>query len=183
VIRNPRRIVSHVHFVAQTVLLNGGNHWGIYLQTGDEESIRINMNPGELLGAPSPGHGYRGQIEIVYEATTGHREGDVTIPANPGHPVTHFIDAIIDASNHEYDFTTEGRGCTGWILDQYHLFLRLALIPPGYDLESMVSQEWVGGQAARAHPVTRGYYMRDTRRGGWAGSGNSGAGPKERGRP
>ncbi|KAL5331936.1 hypothetical protein ACEPPN_001476 [Leptodophora sp. 'Broadleaf-Isolate-01'] len=176
-IRDPHRIVSHVHFVAQTILQNGGNHWGIYLQTAANESVRINMDPSELLGAKSPGHGYRGRMDIIHRkhAVTRNLVGLVTVPANPGHPVAHFIDAIINAGNHQYDFTTEGRGCTGWILDQYHLFLQLALIPPGHDLEKAVGQEWIQGRATKAHPVTRGFYMRDTRR-GWAGtSGASGA--------
>ncbi|KAH7342977.1 hypothetical protein BKA65DRAFT_505300 [Rhexocercosporidium sp. MPI-PUGE-AT-0058] len=180
-IRNPHRIVSRIHFVAHTVLQNGGNHWGIYLQTGNAESVSINMDPSELLGAQSPGHGYRGRMDIVSReyALTRNLVGLVTIPANPGHSVAHFIDAIINAGNHQYDFTTEGRGCTGWILDQYRLFLQLALIPPGHDLERAVGQEWRSVQGRRrptkAHPVTRGFYMRDTKR-GWAGtSGASGA--------
>ena len=69
-------------------------------------------------------------IVLRDHSITHNREGLVTIPATAGLPVAHFIDAIIDAGNHEYDFTTEGRGCTGWILDQYHLFLQLGLVPP-----------------------------------------------------
>ncbi|KAH7419698.1 hypothetical protein BKA64DRAFT_651429 [Cadophora sp. MPI-SDFR-AT-0126] len=183
-IRDPRRIVSHVHFVAQTVLQNGGNHWAIYLQTSPRESVSINMDPSELLGAQSPGHGYRGRMDIIQRnyAITNNRVGLVTIPANPGHPVAHFIDAIINAGNHQYDFTTAGRGCTGWILDQYHLFLQLGLISPGQDMEMAVGQEWVSGRPNKAHPVTRGFYMRDTRR-GWAGtSGPSGAKKSKGGR-
>ncbi|PVH75824.1 hypothetical protein DL98DRAFT_314793 [Cadophora sp. DSE1049] len=182
-IRDPHHIVSHVHFVAHTVLQNGGNHWGINLQIRSKEAICINMDPSELLGAQSPGHGYRGRMDIIYQncAVTRNSAGLVTIPASPGNPATHFIDAIINAGNHQYDFTTEGRGCTGWILDQYHLFLQLALIPHGHDLERAVGQEWIKGRATKAHPVTRGFYMRDTRR-GWAGaSGASGTKKSEGG--
>ena len=45
VIRNPNRMVTHIHFIAQTVLKSGGNHWTMYLQTGPNEAVRINMDP------------------------------------------------------------------------------------------------------------------------------------------
>lgn len=97
------------------------------------------------------------------------------IPATRGHPVAHFIDAIINAGNHEYDFTTEGRGCTGWILDQFHLFQQLGLIPPEFDaLKRAIKFEWKGERPARDWGVTHGYYMRNTRGGGWGKSGGNG---------
>src|ERR1700761_7959690 len=122
-IRDPNRIVTRIHFIAQTVLQSGGNHWTLYLQTGPKQAVRINMNPSDLLGAQISGHGYRGEMEITHRNhdITRYREYVLTVLATPGHSVAEFIDAIIRASNHEYDFTTVGRGCTGWMLDQYHL--------------------------------------------------------------
>lgn len=119
VIRDPKLTVIDVHFIAQTILLSGGNHWTMYLQTGPDQAVRINMDPSDIFGAQSPGHGYRGEMAIALRnhGITRNRQALVTIPATPGHPVAHFIDAIIRAGNHEYDFTTEGRGCTGWMLD------------------------------------------------------------------
>lgn len=180
VIRDPNRTVICVHFVAHTLLQNGGNHWTIYLQTSPKDSVRINMEPGELRGAPAPGHGYRGEMQLTHRNhnVTRNRQFYVTIPAFPGHPVAHFIDAIINAGNHEYDFTTEGRGCTGWILDQYRLFSQSALIRPGFDaIENAINLQWVRGQPTSEWPATRGFYMREPRGGGWgARRGGSGSG-------
>lgn len=168
-IRSSNRVVRYVHFVAHTILQTGGNHWTLFLQTRHNESVRITMDPGDLLGAPSPGHGYRGQMEISLRAYALTREHQhvVTIPATGGHTVAHFIDAIIAAGNDEYDFTTEGRGCTGWMLDQYRLFLQKGLIQPGSDLEDAIAQAWAEGRATGPQRVTAGFYMRDTRGGGW----------------
>lgn len=161
-----------VHFVAQTALVNGGNHWNIWFQIGSKEAVHMNMVPGDLLGAPVVRHGYRGRIDVshgkYYMAKV--REATVTVPATQGHSVGEFIDAIVDAGNHEYDFTAEGRGCTGWILDQFHLFVRLSLIRPGLDgLETAINMQWIDGRPVDEWPVTRGFYMRDTR-GGWGSS-------------
>ncbi|CZR55246.1 uncharacterized protein PAC_05133 [Phialocephala subalpina] len=174
VVRDPHRIVTQVHFVAQTVLESGGNHWGICLQTGPCESIRLNMDPSNVLGAQAPNHGYRGRLYIRYRdhAITNNQEKIVTIPANPGHSVAQFIDVIINEGNHLYDLTTRGRGCTGWILDQFILFEHYHLIPGGYNLAKVIGQQWEDGHATKPDiGVTRGTYMRNTTYGGWAGRG------------
>ncbi|KAF8863055.1 hypothetical protein BDZ45DRAFT_670672 [Acephala macrosclerotiorum] len=171
-VRDPHRIVTHVHFVAQTILQSGGNHWGIYLQTAPNESIRLNMDPSDVLGAKVPDHGYRGRLYIRHRdhAVTRNQEKSVTIPANPGHSVAQFIDVIINEGNHLYDFTTRGRGCTGWILDQFILFEHHHLIPGGYNLEEVIGQQWDRGHVTKPDiGVTRGSYMRHTTYGGWAG--------------
>ncbi|RFU33367.1 hypothetical protein B7463_g2947, partial [Scytalidium lignicola] len=168
--RDPHRIVIQVHFIAQSVLENGGNHWGISLQTGPEEYVRLNMDPSNVLGAQAPDHGYRGRLYIRRDAVTYKPEKIVTIPANPGHSVFQFIDVITNEGNHLYDFTTRCRGCTGWILEQLMLFEHHHLIPGGYDLANVISQQWEGGRATNLHTgVTRGTYMRNTTYGGWAG--------------
>jgi hypothetical protein len=167
------QIVTQVHFVAQTVLQSGGNHWGIYLQTGHNGSVRLNMDPSTVLGAQAPDHGYRGQLKVRYRdhAVTRNQEKMVTIPANPGHSVAQFIDVIINEGNHLYDFTTRGRGCTGWILDQFNLFEHHNLIPGGHNLAEVISQQWERGHAVKHIGVTRGSYMKNTTYGGWAGKG------------
>ena len=168
-VRGADQIVHQVHFVAHTVLASGGNHWTLYIQTGPQRSILINMDPGDLLGAPSPGHGYRGRMDVTLRnyAVTQNYQHIVSIPATAGHIVAEFIDAIIAAGNDEYDFTTEGRGCTGWMLDQYRLFVQQGLLQPGYNLESALTQAWVEGQATGPSTVTSGFNMRKTRGGGW----------------
>ncbi|EPE35579.1 hypothetical protein GLAREA_11279 [Glarea lozoyensis ATCC 20868] len=173
-IRSANRVVIAVRFVAQTVLQNGSNHWVIFLQTGQEEAVRINMDPSLTLGAQTPGHGYRGAMTITHRnhAVTRNHELMISIPTGRQHTVAQFIDTIVGARHHEYDFTTEGRGCTGWILDQYHLFLRQGLIPPKFDaIESAINMEWRQGKPSGGRQATRGFYMKDTRGGGWSRDG------------
>lgn len=170
IIRHPGRIVICVHFIAETVLY-GGNHWTMYLETARKQSVGINMSPSILRGAPVPEHGFRGQINLVCldyaKAKSPHAV--VTIPAIPGHSVAHFIDTIVNAGNHEYDFTTEGRACTGWILDQYHLFTKKGLIQPGFDaIEEAIQLQWIRGRPTDTSRVTRGFYMKETRARGWS---------------
>lgn len=67
--------VQCVHFVAHSVLQNGGNHWTMFLQASPSRSVRINMDPSEVRGAPAPGHGYRGLWKSVSENTTSAGTG------------------------------------------------------------------------------------------------------------
>jgi hypothetical protein len=150
----------------------------MYLQTNTQEAVCITMDPGDLLGVQSPGHGYRGQMEISLQdhAIARTHQHVLTIPATQGHTVAHFIDAIIAAGNDEYDFTTEGRGCAGWMLDQFRLFLHQGLIQSGYnEIESAINQGCIDGQPTGSRPATYGYYMRNTRGRGWSKRSSGGA--------
>lgn len=170
-IRSTEQIVTRVHFVAYTILENGGNHWTMYLETGRRSSVRINMEPSELRGAQVSGHGYRGVMEVrdCNHAVTRDHHTLVSIPALAGHPVAHFIDAIINANNHEYDFTTGGRGCTGWMLDQWELFTQMSLIRPEFTaIKDIINKGWVEGVPIETRLVTRGFYVKNTRGGGWS---------------
>ncbi|TPX07621.1 uncharacterized protein E0L32_010720 [Thyridium curvatum] len=163
--------VQCVHFVAHTLLANGGNHWIMFLQASPGRSVQINMEPSEVRGAPAPGHGYRGVMQVSAReiGVSEDRHQIVTIPTTRGRAVADFIDAIVAAGHHEYDFTTEGRGCTGWMLDQYRLFLQNGLIRSGFDvIERIIGLAWVEGQPISERAVTHGFYMRNTRGGGWS---------------
>lgn len=164
-IRKPERQVSQVHFVAVTRLQTGGDHWNMYLQVGNE-SVRIDMEPGAW---PGPfGQGYLGRLDISHQMDpiTRNCEHRITVPARPGVAAMHFITAIVNADNHRYEFTQAGRGCTGWMGDQYLLFVQQGLLQPGYErqVEEAMNQEWDGGRATRSWPATSGYYLRDLNR-------------------
>ncbi|KAM5346425.1 hypothetical protein ACJ41O_009430 [Fusarium nematophilum] len=45
------RVVTLVHLVAIPVLANGGNHWNIYLPTGEQEFVSLDMTPGAFTAA------------------------------------------------------------------------------------------------------------------------------------
>jgi hypothetical protein len=169
------QMVTKVHFVAESVLTSGGNHWTIFFETSNEfSSVRINICPSDVMGARIPGHGFRGQMILNHqEAPSQDNQHIVSFIATPKQTVHKFVSAIIDAGNHEYDFTTQGRGCTGWMLDQYDLFVGLGFIQPGPQLlENAIKKEWQKGEPLREWTITRGFYMRDTRGGGWGMAGS-----------
>lgn len=157
-IRDPKRIVTHVHFVAHSVLENGGNHWDVFLQTG-RRSVRLEISPGAYPGR----EGYIGRLDIVHNEyeLTRKRHKLITIPPTPGHCVTEYLDAIIAAGHHRYEFTRDGRGCTGWVRDQFYLFVEMGLIPPGWEqqIESAMTKAWREGVSEGPWPVTQGRYL------------------------
>ncbi|KAK1768089.1 hypothetical protein QBC33DRAFT_569131 [Phialemonium atrogriseum] len=160
-IRSPNRIVSAGHFIAHSVLQSGGNHWQIYLQTGKDESVCLELVPGAFPGQ----EGFLGRFDIVLHGygLTRNTHKTVSISAVPGRSVADFLDAIIANDNHRYEFTQDGRGCTGWVLDQFHLFMRAGLLPPGreHDLEEAVNTAWEDGRSRGPRAVTLGTYVRD----------------------
>lgn len=165
-IRSPELVISHVHLIAVTRLQNGGNHWNMVLQTDLGQLVKINVEPGAW---PGPfGRGYLARIDIALRQSggIGGSHCDVSVPARPGVTVAEFLDVVVDADSHRYEFTQAGRGCTGWIRDQFRLFAQRGLLQPGYEaqVEQALTQEWEGGLALRAWPVTRGYYLKDLKR-------------------
>ncbi|KAI0141873.1 hypothetical protein GGR57DRAFT_486340 [Xylariaceae sp. FL1272] len=153
--------VMLVHFVAHSVLQTGGNHWDIYLQTGDYTSVRIEMTPGAFPGRD----GYLGRIDIIQHnyGITAHSHKTLTLkPTRAGLTVSSFLNAIVQADNHRYEFTKDGRGCGGWIRDQFHLFTNLNLIPSGHDraFEEIINTYWVKNQSKGSWPLTYGTYLR-----------------------
>ncbi|KAJ9155573.1 hypothetical protein NKR23_g1754 [Pleurostoma richardsiae] len=167
-IRRPDLVVTQIHFVAATLLQNGGNHWNMHLQTSKDESVKIDLEPSAWPGPFQ--HGYLGRLDISRRsyAITRHRHHCVTVPARPGVAAVSFLKAIVNADNHRYEFTQAGRGCTGWMRDQFFLFVQQGLLQPGYErqIEEAMTQEWNRGRATRPWPVTQGYYLRDLNAGG-----------------
>lgn len=164
-IHSPDRIVTYVHFVAHAVLQTGGNHWDIFLQTGEDQSVRLEMSPGAFPGQ----EGYLGRLDIILlnYALTRNSHKTVTIPAIPGHSVADFLSAIVRADNHRYEFTREGRGCTGWIRDQFYLFVQFGLLLPGWEeeFEAAINGAWNRGTLIASRSATYGTYLRDRGRG------------------
>lgn len=155
------RTVYFVHFVAHSILENGGNHWDIFLQTGREESVRLEMVPGAFPGS----EGYLGRLNIILHpyAITRHSQNLLTIPMDRRLSVANFLDAIVQADNHRYEFTREGRGCGGWVHDQFFLFVRAGLLPSGWEsqFETMINTCWEDKASRGPWPLTYGTYLRN----------------------
>ncbi|KAH7303300.1 hypothetical protein B0I35DRAFT_485302 [Stachybotrys elegans] len=159
-----KRSVYFAHFVAYSALENGGNHWDIFLQTAKNESVRIDMTPGAYPGS----EGYLGRLDVASDrwgaTCRGHKI--LTIPMDRRHSVASFLDAITQADNHRYEFTREGRGCGGWIRDQFYLFVGAGLLPSGWEptFESTITVFWENEAPRSPWPVTHGTYLKDRKR-------------------
>lgn len=162
------RIVSFVHFVAHSTLESGGNHWDIFLETDEGRSVSFEMTPGAFPGR----EGFLGRLDIIHHPNPfpGVCHKAVSIPAQPGSSVANFLDAIVQADNHRYEFTREGRGCTGWVRDQFHLFAQVGLLPSGSEstVEAAITTAWEKHVSKGLWHVTYGTYLRS--RGGREGS-------------
>ncbi|KAF5709782.1 hypothetical protein FGLOB1_5768 [Fusarium globosum] len=163
-------VVVTVHFVAHTIVEGGGNHWVISLQTAPRKSTRLEIVPGAYPGRV----GFLGRLDIIRHpyGITRHSNKTVNIPAQPGHTVGHFLDAIVGADNHRYEFTQSGRGCGGWVRDQFYLFVQRGLLPPGWEaeFEAAINVFWVQNESRGPWPLTYGTYLR-TRNTGRKGKG------------
>jgi len=154
-------IVTQVNLVAQTVLQSGGNHWTMFLQTGPESAVRIDMEPGAWPGS----NGYLGRLDIVRRnhVVSRNRQTVLSIRARPGVTAADFLSTIINSDSHRYEFTQAGRGCTGWMRDQFYLFVQQGLLEAGYEeqVEYALNHEWRRDRAVRSWPLTQGTYLRD----------------------
>lgn len=164
-------VVTKVHFVAHSVLRNGGNHWDIFLQCGPDLSVRLEIVPGAYPGR----EGYLARLDIIRHPYGMTRVSHKTVsisPQAPGLTVGEFLDAIVRADNHRYEFTKDGRGCGGWVRDQFYLFVQCGLIPTGWEarIEAAMTVFWNENRSQGAWPLTYGTYLR-TRNTGRKGKG------------
>ncbi|KAG5748769.1 hypothetical protein H9Q70_008585 [Fusarium xylarioides] len=155
-------VVTTVHFVAHSVLIKGGNHWDIFLQCGPDKSVRLEMVPGAFPGRV----GFLARLDIILQGYGITRQSNKTVsipPLSPGLTVGQFLDAIVGADNHRYEFTQEGRGCGGWVRDQFYLFVQCGLIPAGWEaeIEAAMKVFWIRNVNKGEWPLTSGTYLKD----------------------
>jgi hypothetical protein len=158
--------VNSVHLVSLMALENGGNHWNLFLQTGSERYVQLDMAPGAWPGE----HGYLGRLDInlMNHGISSHQHCHIIVPTQPGYTAVNFLNAIFRADNHRYEFTQQGRGCTGWMRDQFALFARDGLLLSGHEdeVDYAVNHEWRQGTVTRPWPLTSGSYLRERKRRG-----------------
>ncbi|KAI5863466.1 hypothetical protein GGS23DRAFT_596642 [Durotheca rogersii] len=156
-------IVYAVHFVASTSVSWGSNHWDIFLQTGESEFISLEITARAPLGR----EGYPCRLDILHHSGDVPRRSHkvVAVPAHGWHTVADFLDVIVQAGNHMYEFTREGRGCAGWVHDQFYLFVRADLMAADKSLEfeEAINTWWERNAPRGPSPVTHGTYRRDRR--------------------
>ncbi|KAL4929003.1 uncharacterized protein BDV17DRAFT_291008 [Aspergillus undulatus] len=93
--------VLYATAVAHSKLEGGGNHWCFYLVIDEETSVRLDMTPSHSVGSTSIVGGFK----VILGLT-----------------VAHFIRLLEGNKRHQYEFTSQGKGCRYWTDDQLSLF-------------------------------------------------------------
>lgn len=112
------------------------NHWCLYLQTGDEESVRIDAQPNLQQKATVLKGGFKADVIISkLEYAFSHNSTHNTVVAvTNGLKVGHVMDLLTQSGHDRYEFLPEGVGCRKWMADT------LAL---------MTQKGWIDGAVAR----------------------------------
>jgi hypothetical protein len=108
--------VTSLHFVAEENVDNEGsdgqpptNHWAIFLSTGPNTSVRLEMAPAEP-GEPGM---------VIVESMTCALSSAIThsVTMAPSEPITvaHVLDTITSNHRDEYVFAPIGEGCRFWM--------------------------------------------------------------------
>ncbi|KAK0496304.1 hypothetical protein EDD18DRAFT_202617 [Armillaria luteobubalina] len=86
------------------------NHWMIFLQTGPNSSVRLNMRSGESSQYP-------GLLEVssTRYAFTQNCCFRVSAAAVPGLTVEHVFSLVIRNGRDRYKFTDSHEGCRHWV--------------------------------------------------------------------
>ncbi|KAK2735610.1 hypothetical protein FQN55_002194 [Onygenales sp. PD_40] len=87
-----------------------GNHASIFLLTGDEMSVRLNMTKA----APTDTMGTYTQERCLYD-TSRTSLHDMDLPAVQGFTVQHVIHLINEKGRHKYRLAPSGVGCRFWV--------------------------------------------------------------------
>ncbi|RDW61107.1 uncharacterized protein DSM5745_10605 [Aspergillus mulundensis] len=87
-----------------------GNHASIFLVTGSEQSIRLNIikdGPTDTMGTL--------QIQVCeyVNSTSALRKWD--FPAPPSRTVGQFLDLLVSKGRHRYQLARSGVGCRFWV--------------------------------------------------------------------
>lgn len=117
--RDLDKIVVRIHVCAYVNESNAGdeegnqptNHWAIFLELADQNSVRLDMAPG--YGSD----GLRGKIEVAskrYQMTM-NAIYSLSFDVAPGVTVRTITDLISSHKRQKYTFTKEWEGCRFWI--------------------------------------------------------------------
>ncbi|KAF2462160.1 hypothetical protein BDY21DRAFT_360142 [Lineolata rhizophorae] len=118
--------VDYVHAVGHSRKPWGNrftNHWCLYLQTGENSSVRIDMVPSYYVASTVIQGGSKGNLiisKLEYEYSSNATKV-VTIQPPQGLCVSDVIDTLLAAGRDKYEFNGEGVGCRMWTADALNL--------------------------------------------------------------
>ncbi|TBU26204.1 hypothetical protein BD311DRAFT_456859 [Dichomitus squalens] len=108
--------VSRIHFAAHENSEDTGsdnmpptNHWSMYLETGPNSSVHVDVVPGEV-GRPG-----MVMLETKGYITTNHASRVETAANSTGMTVSDILSLIIAKNRDRYIFARVGEGCRFWL--------------------------------------------------------------------
>ncbi|RYP76992.1 hypothetical protein DL769_003527 [Monosporascus sp. CRB-8-3] len=146
--------------VGHELLPQGGNHWCFYIQVGNGRSVSLDTVPSGWRGTVIPG-GSKGNIIVGlqdFEAPTQAERISKLDIDDATSTVGCFLDVIVDAGRHHYEFTEAGSGCRQWTTDQIDLFYKHGLVASYHQVEQAkddILTRWDNGRSlGEKYPLT-----------------------------
>lgn len=135
------------------------NHWCIYLQTGSNSSVRLDMIPSHSIPSTALSGGSKGILvvsELNYEYSNTASKV-VRIPSASGLRVSHIVDALVNARYDRYEFDRDGVGCRMWTTNILTLLQQRSWgITARFEVaKDAIGKLWPDGSAL---PLDRGAY-------------------------
>lgn len=95
------------------------NHWCLHLQTGEEESVRIDAVPDLQQHATTIPGGFKADVLVseLHYVVSKNASRVVSLAVSQGLTVGHILDCIVQFGRDKYEFNAAGAGCRKWMKD------------------------------------------------------------------
>ncbi|OJD18254.1 hypothetical protein AJ78_01693 [Emergomyces pasteurianus Ep9510] len=116
--------VLWVDAAAHGRLPKGGNHWCFYLRVSDDRSVRVDISPSYSVPSVVMPGGSKAIMIVSHlpSPVSNSATKVVRLDVPPGSTTRDFINSIVNAKRHQYEFNAEGQGCRFWVDHQITLF-------------------------------------------------------------
>jgi len=116
--------VVKISAVGHGLLENGGNHWCFYLTVSADTSVRVDISPSYSIPGTTLKGGSKAFIvvsDLSYLLSTSAQKV-CEFEIKDSLSVGDFLDVLVNAGRHKYEFNSLGQGCRKWTTDQITLF-------------------------------------------------------------
>ncbi|KAF1818422.1 uncharacterized protein K489DRAFT_405001 [Dissoconium aciculare CBS 342.82] len=95
------------------------NHWCLYLETGEGESVCVNAQPNPQQGATTIEGGFKADVivSLMPYAMAIDKAHHVSMSVIEGATVGRLIDRLVESGRDRYEFNADGVGCRNWVTD------------------------------------------------------------------
>jgi hypothetical protein len=146
--------------VGHSLLSHGGNHWCLYLQVGETQSVRIDVVPSYTQPSTILQGGSKANIVISYleYVVSNSATCTCTMAVCSDLKVGWVLDLFINSGRHKYEFDSQGRGCRNWTQDQITLLLEQRYLTSSAEADAAKAAILIEYPTLAAHTITPGAY-------------------------